>query len=360
MRILFITANRVGDAVLSTGLLAHLLATVPQARFTIVCGPPAAGLFARMPGLDRLIVMPKRRYDLHWPRLWLQVSHTVWDHVIDLRGSALSFTLLARRRSVMRGGRRPGHRLSHLAALLGLDPPPLPVVWTAPADHAAAAALIGDAGPLVGLGPTANWPGKIWPADRFVALFRAVQASSLPHARPVVFAGPGEAERAAAAAVLAALPDAIDLGGRLTLPEAAACLTRCRLFIGNDSGLMHLAAAAGTPTLGLFGPTSASEYAPSGRCTAVAQADGPPGKGSMEALSLQTALTAVQRLLICAGDWQARPGALPLDPAGAEGPRPPSVGDRTGVRSPTDGGLGPSAPAGSRGRAPGLAYQPPC
>ena len=68
-----------------------------------------------------------------------------------------------------------------------------------------------------------------------------------------------------AAPVLAAIPDAADLVGALTLPEAAACLQRCALFVANDSGLMHLSAAAGTPTLGLFGPTPASEYGPSGR-----------------------------------------------------------------------------------------------
>ena len=57
-------------------------------------------------------------------------------------------------------------------------------------------------------------------------------------------------------------PDAIDLVGRLSLPEIAAFLSRATLFVGNDSGLMHLAAAAGAPTLGLFGPTNAAEYAP--------------------------------------------------------------------------------------------------
>ena len=67
-----------------------------------------------------------------------------------------------------------------------------------------------------------------------------------------------------AGAVLHAIPDAVDLVGALTLPEAAACLERCALFVGNDSGLMHLAAAVGAPTLGLFGPTPASEYGPSG------------------------------------------------------------------------------------------------
>ena len=68
----------------------------------------------------------------------------------------------------------------------------------------------------------------------------------------------------AVSTALAALPDAVDLAGRLTLPEAAGCLRRCAVFVGNDSGLMHLAAAAGAPTLGLFGPTPASEYAPAG------------------------------------------------------------------------------------------------
>jgi ADP-heptose:LPS heptosyltransferase len=60
----------------------------------------------------------------------------------------------------------------------------------------------------------------------------------------------------------------IDLMGRLDVLNAYACLMRCRIFIGNDSGLMHLAAAAGIPTLGLFGPTSERYYAPWGERTA--------------------------------------------------------------------------------------------
>ena len=62
----------------------------------------------------------------------------------------------------------------------------------------------------------------------------------------------------------------IDLVGRTDLLTAAAVLRRSGLFIGNDTGLMHLAAAAGTPTLGLFGPSPVERYAPWGRCTAVA------------------------------------------------------------------------------------------
>ncbi len=56
----------------------------------------------------------------------------------------------------------------------------------------------------------------------------------------------------------------IDLVGKVDLLTAYACLKRARLFVGNDSGLMHLAAAAGAPTLGLFGPSDERLYAPWG------------------------------------------------------------------------------------------------
>ena len=56
----------------------------------------------------------------------------------------------------------------------------------------------------------------------------------------------------------------LDLVGGVDLLTAAACLRRCRAFLGNDSGLMHLAAAAGIPTLGLFGPSHTRRYRPWG------------------------------------------------------------------------------------------------
>lgn len=296
MRILFITATRIGDAVLSTGVLDHLRQTYPDARFTIACGPVAVGVFERMPNCERILVVEKRRYDAHWLALWAQTVTQFWDLAVDLRGSALTLLLPVRRRAIMRGGRRAGHRLGHIAGTLGLVPPPMPVTWTNADDQALSLSLLTPGGPVIGLGPTANWSGKVWPAAHFVAAYERL-AATMPGTRAAIFAGPGEAERAMAAAVLSALPDAIDLVGALSLPEAAACLARCTLFIGNDSGLMHLSAAAGAPTLGLFGPTPASEYAPAGRCTAVAQAPGPPGQTPIELLTVDTVVAAATALL---------------------------------------------------------------
>jgi ADP-heptose:LPS heptosyltransferase len=291
MRILFVTSNRVGDAVLSTGLLDHLIRRHPDARITVVCGRVAEEVFARMPNRAATIVLDKRPYGMHWPPLWARVATALWDLVVDIRGSALSWLVPTRHRAVWR--RRPGPKIAELAAVLGLDPPPLPVAWTSPVDRARAAALLPATAPVIALGPTANWAPKIWPAERFAALFQALRTGPLHGAVPAVLAGPGAEERAMAAPLLAALPEAVDLAGRVSLPEAAACLARAALYVGNDSGLMHLAAAAGAPTLGLFGPTPMAEYAPVGRWTA---AVGAPG-GRMQNLTVAAARDAACRLL---------------------------------------------------------------
>jgi ADP-heptose:LPS heptosyltransferase len=294
-KILFITSSRIGDAVISCGVLERLRQDNPQARFTIACGAVAAGVFTRFPALDRLIVFEKRPYALHWLALWRQVAGQIWDLAVDVRSSGVSLFLAARRRCIIKGGRRPGRRYQQLGAALGYDPAPLPVVWTSAADDAKAAALLGD-GPVIALAPTANWDGKIWPPERFVEVFHAL-AAQMPGAKPVIFGGPGADEARRAAPVLAALPGAIDLVGKLSLPEAAACLRRSKIFIGNDSGLMHLAAATGTPTLGLFGRSKASEYAPAGPRTAIAMAPGPEGEAAMAGLTVAQVLQTAGALL---------------------------------------------------------------
>jgi ADP-heptose:LPS heptosyltransferase len=293
MRILFISSNRIGDAVITCGVLDHLIHAYPACRITIACGPAAAGLFAHMPNRERTLIFIKHRNNQHWFKLWLQVAFTLWDLVVDTRGSALGYLVPARRRITRR--RRPGRMFEQHAAMLGISPAPLPVVWTSPADRAHAAVLLPADRPVIGIGPTANWPPKVWPTERFVELVRRLATEALPGALAAVFTGPSEAERALAAPLLMALPGAIDLRGTLTLTEVAACIQRCAVYVGNDSGLMHLAAACGTPTIGLCGTTidRAEEMSPAGRHAAWALADGP----SMAELSVDAAYDACLQML---------------------------------------------------------------
>jgi ADP-heptose:LPS heptosyltransferase len=272
MRILFVTATRIGDAVLSTGLLAHLVGHYREARLTIAAGPAAAPLFEAVPGLERLIVIDKRRWAAHWPSLYARVAGTRWDLVVDLRGSALAWLLRAGERRVMAKGDDAEHRVRQLARLFRLEPPPAPRLWTAPHHERAADSLLPPGPPVLAIGPAANWRGKQWRSERFAELARRLTAADgpLPGGRIAVLAAAHE--RGQAAPVFAAAPGrAVDLVGATNLLTAAAVLRRCALFVGNDTGLMHIAAAAGTPTLGLFGPSPVEQYAPWGRCTAVVQ-----------------------------------------------------------------------------------------
>ena len=159
--------------------------------------------------------------------------------------------------------------------MVGAVAPLAPQVWVGEQHRQKARELIPGGTPVLALAPTANWGGKQWPAERFSALSERLTADSgpLPGARIAVFAGPGE--RATAERVLDALPvqRRIDLAGKLDLLTAAACLERAAMFIGNDSGLMHLAAAMQTPTLGLFGPSREEHYGPWGARAAAVRTD---------------------------------------------------------------------------------------
>ncbi len=270
MKILFVTSNRVGDAILSTGLLSNLLERYPTATFTVACGPSAVSLFQPCARVDRVIALRKRRFAGHWLSLWAASVGTFWSVVVDLRASAISWLLPHARHFVLRSTDKPIHRVEMLGRVLGLDVPPAPRVWLEERHNAEAQTLLPE-GPILGLGPTANWGGKQWPAEQFLELALRLTAPGgrLAGARVAVFGAEGE--RGMVAGLLAGLPAerTVDLIGRTDLPLAAACLKRCALFIGNDSGLMHLAAAAAVPTLGLFGPSPERHYAPWGRHTAV-------------------------------------------------------------------------------------------
>lgn len=275
MNILFVTYNRIGDAVLSTGILSHLIDAHADARITIACGPPAAPLFQATPKVTRVLALAKRPHSAHWLTLWRAVVGQRWDLVIDLRGSALAWTLWASRRRVLQPSAGDLHRVRHIASVLGLEPPPSPRIWSGPAQDRAAAALLPDGGPILAIGPTANWGGKQWPADRFAALIAQLTGPGAILAGARVAVMGAEAERPMAQPVIDAIPAArrIDLFGKADLLTVFACLKRVALYVGNDSGLMHLAAAAGAPTLGLFGPSRDALYAPWGPHTAVVRTD---------------------------------------------------------------------------------------
>ena len=319
MDILFVTATRIGDAVLSTGLLGYLIERYPSARLTIAAGPVAAPLFEAVPRLEHLIVVNKRRFSLHWLGLYRAIAGRRWDLVVDLRGSTLAWLLRAGERRVMAKGNRHENRVQQLARLFDLDPPPAPNLWRGPAHEEAAKKLVPAGGPVLAIGPASNWRGKQWRAERFAELAQRLTAPGgiLAGARVAVMAAAHE--RPQAAPLLAEIPSdkIIDLVGCTDLLTASAVLRRTSLFIGNDTGLMHIAAASGVPTLGLFGPSPIDQYAPWGPHSAVVRTADAPETMFPDGFDHRTTDTLMDSLSVDAAEaaasllWRQVGGARP-------------------------------------------------
>jgi len=138
---------------------------------------------------------------------------------------------------------------------------PAAVLYPSPGDRAFAARFFGDLSmPVIALHPGSGSELKNWPLQNWRAL--GDWLFTLDPAPAVLLAG-GEADRK----TLAALSEAwkgrhVYFAEDMPLYHLAALFERCRLYVGHDSGISHIAAAAGTPSLLMFGPTDPEVWAP--------------------------------------------------------------------------------------------------
>lgn len=281
MKILFITANRLGDAVLSTGILGALIDRYPEARITVACGILPAPLFQSIPQVVRVIPLIKQARHGHWFDLLRQTFATGWDLIVDLRNTAVSRLLRRRALRVFLGPKPRQHMVEGLAALIGATPAQAsPRLWLDPAAVEKVKHSLAATTQLLALAPGAHGVGKRWPGDRYAALAASLlaQGGPLAGAAVVLLGAPGE-ESTVRQTVEALDPEqVINLVGRTEPAEAAAWLARAALYVGNDSGLTHLAAAAGIPTLALFGPGLPARYRPWGKNAAYLIAKDDPAR----------------------------------------------------------------------------------
>ena len=261
--ILYIAEADAEAALLSSGVLAHLVEAIPQARFTIVGSAASAPLFADTPRLDSLMVLDREgRWD--WVALWNRVRSTRWGLVVDMRGSGLSGRLKRQRRAPDLPGL---HAVEQAARIMQLDEIPAPKLYFSEETQAAADALVGPAdGPILAIGPGVDWMGKRWPAERYSKVAGPLLAEGGPLAGGRLMIVGEDIDRDAAHTIrfVVSRDRVIELQGKLTRLETAAALSRADLYVGADSVWTQLAVAAGVPTVAVFGPSDESHHGPWG------------------------------------------------------------------------------------------------
>lgn len=268
-RLLFITLSNIGDMVLTTPALEALHEAYPGHLIDIVADARSSALLEFCPYRGDLLHRDKRAGWRGMLRLIQRLRGRRYAAVVDLRTDFMPWVLRTERRTARwRAGPHGPHAVDqHYAIASRVIPqstrPPPARVWLAPKDSAWADEMLANAGiegPWLALAPGANWPGKIWPLTCYQALLDDVANLF----SGIMVLGSAQ-DRPLAAALRATSPRlCLDFSGATTLTQAAALLDRASFFVGNDSGLGHIAAARGVPTLTLMGPGRPERYKPFG------------------------------------------------------------------------------------------------
>ncbi len=294
MKILLVRLRLVGDVVFTTPAVRALRRRYPDAHIAYVVEEEAAAVVRGNPHLDEVIVIPgprargRLRSDLS---LTLRLRRTRFDLAIDFHGGPRSSLLTWLSGATTRigyevSGRswmyttcvprpralRPRHSVVSqwdVLTPLGISPPDVETdalemledpVAAASVDQRLAAAGVREADPIVVVHVSAGNPFRRWPAASFVDLVCRLVAAD-PRRRVILTSGPSDASAKAgiASAARDRLPaeqqPAIVRCGEFDLAELRSLIGRAALYIGGDSGPLHVAGTTGVPVVGLYGPT---------------------------------------------------------------------------------------------------------
>jgi lipopolysaccharide heptosyltransferase II len=299
VKILLVRLRLLGDEVLTTPVIRALRRRFPDAHLSYLVEPAAAAVVRANPHLNDVIVAPKRRGMARWiddVALARRLRRERYDLVIDMHGGPRAAWLAWATRAPMRLGYTikgrtwmythavaraddllPRHSVVNqwdLLAPLGIDGPERPRDAIEIVEDAAAARSVVVKLRAAGIGPehviivihvSAGNPFRRWPAEAFATL--AVRLAAADDRRRVVMtSGPSEAE--AASRIVSAARQRLGPHGYrvsdpdLSVAELHALTGRAAVYIGGDSGPLHVASATTTPIVALFGPTLAERSMP--------------------------------------------------------------------------------------------------
>ena len=267
--ILIISSNRLGDAILSSGLNEYF-AKGTNSKLTFVCGPIPSEIFKYCQNIDVLITLNKKKFSFHWFILWSKLIFTKWEYIIDLRGTGISFFLFSKNkyRYIKKKNNIKEHKVTEITKPISgktLQPHiKLSSNKNLKSNKLQEILELKKKYKLMMIAPSASWIGKIWPSERYLDLVNGLVKYSYFKKSLFIFVGPSNERYLVDNIFDLKRPYIFDLFGNSSLIEIFYIMKHCKLFIGNDSGLMHLAALAQIKTIGLFGPSNKFKYGPWG------------------------------------------------------------------------------------------------
>jgi ADP-heptose:LPS heptosyltransferase len=270
--VLFVAPEGVSEAVLASGLLKKLHDEAPNPSFTIVATSQVAPLYADMPKVERIIVTERKASGRRWFGLMGPLRARRWALVVDMPSGVITGRLRPKGKALRRRDDEPAHKLIEAARLMRLeDDPPPPYLFVSDETEAKAARLTAGEAPILAIAPSAEWVGKAWPIERFAEVTRRLLSPTglFAGGRLMLLGDKADAHELESVKSAAPRDLLIDFVGKGDLLTAFAALRRARLYIGNDTGFTQLAAAAGAPTLALFGPSDDRIWRPWGESVRV-------------------------------------------------------------------------------------------
>lgn len=278
--ILLIRPGGIGDAVLLAPAIGELNKKFPEATITVLAEKRNAGIFGLIPGVTKVL-----RYDVltefttafqHKPDLIIDTEqyHRLSAVVARLIGAAIRIGFATNERERLFHHAIPYSHddyeavsFMRLLAPLGIVPPvsiPHPFLAVPPTAKVRVTQLLTplEGQPFIVLFPGASIPERRWGADRFSQVAAGLAAQGYK----IVIIG-GQEDMATAASITANCSDlrsCLNLAGTTNLTESAAIVEQSIMLISGDSGILHIGAGLGIPTVSLFGPGIAPKWAPRG------------------------------------------------------------------------------------------------
>ena len=270
MKILIICSNLIGDTILSTGVFNNLANKYQNAKFTFVIGPTAKPILKNYNNIEKIITINKQKYNFHWLEVLRKTSNSKWDIVIDLRSSLLSFFLQKNKKYVFSKTKNI-HHVDQLSKSFGFDCSSLNIKTSEQEDHEVKKVLSKNNKYIV-IFPGGNWKPKLWSIENYNKLMKLIHSNN-QNIKFIIVGSEFEKKHCFNKLTSGINKEyIIDLFG-FNLTLTSAYMKKCNLFIGNDSGLMHLSVASNLQTIALFGPTNDKVYGPYGNNNIVLRTD---------------------------------------------------------------------------------------